>query len=410
MSVLVAANAGVRHRRRWIFQELDVAIEPGDLVAIVGPPGSGRTTALLALSGRLKLNAGTVSQPAGTALGHVPGLTDPEPTATVAEHVRERLALQGRSRGAAAEVPLFGLEPSLRGRDLSPYQRHLLGLVLARMENPAVIALDDIEGGLDTSERAELLATLKDLTATGLAVIVTAREMTAQQTGGERPGDAWVCSEQGSGGRPGDAPVCSEQGVGEGPGDAPVCSEQGSGEGPGDASVCSEQRGYEGTGDATTVIRLAQPDRTEEPKRSGRSARYRWPRRRADVPLPDRSPTANREAAESDPLRHPGGEGPVPERGGAEPVPEHGDKEPVLEHGGAEPALETDATKQAPEPGEDVAVGRRAGESPARERDDEEPEPQSGEPVSRQGDKTMTGEQQRGGEPAQGKAGKGAAA
>src|SRR5690349_7857811 len=46
MSVLHAQAAGVRRRRRWLFRDLDVSVSPGDVVAIVGPPGSGRTTVL----------------------------------------------------------------------------------------------------------------------------------------------------------------------------------------------------------------------------------------------------------------------------------------------------------------------------------------------------------------------------
>jgi ABC-2 type transport system ATP-binding protein len=179
MSVLVAEGVGVRHHRRWIFRGLDAVVEPGELVALTGPPGSGRTTALLALSGRFKLSEGKIHTSAGgrgVALGHVAGVSDPEPTATVAEHVRERLALLGRRRRRELpSVPLLGLDPDLRGRDLTPHQRHLLGLVLARMENPAVIALDDWDTGLDDAERRQLRQTLTDLTTEGIAVIITAR-------------------------------------------------------------------------------------------------------------------------------------------------------------------------------------------------------------------------------------------
>ena len=60
MSVLTAHGAGVRHRGRWLFRDLDVTVEPGELVAVVGPPGSGRTTLLLALADRFRLSAGKV--------------------------------------------------------------------------------------------------------------------------------------------------------------------------------------------------------------------------------------------------------------------------------------------------------------------------------------------------------------
>jgi ABC-2 type transport system ATP-binding protein len=175
MPVLTATGVGVRRHRRWLFRDLDVAADPGDIVAIVGPPGSGRTTVLLALARRFKLSAGSVAGSA--ALGYVPEVTSPEPVLTVLEHVRERLLLVGRSPRQAAEVPLLGLDPALKGYQLSPYQRQVLGLVLARLENPRVVALDGIDEGLDHRESASLWALLADLAAEGIAVLVTAREV-----------------------------------------------------------------------------------------------------------------------------------------------------------------------------------------------------------------------------------------
>src|SRR5690349_10296896 len=136
MPVLTARGAGVRHRRRWLFHDLDVSAEPGDLVAVVGPPGSGRTTLLLALACRFRLSAGTVTIDGRPALGYVPEVTAPEPVFTVAEHVRERLALLGRKKGEP--VDLMGLDPDIPGRDLTPYEKQVLGLVLARLSKPAL--------------------------------------------------------------------------------------------------------------------------------------------------------------------------------------------------------------------------------------------------------------------------------
>lgn len=175
MTVLSATGAGVRHHRRWLLRDLDLVIDAGETVAVVGPPGSGRTSTLLALAGRLRLSSGRVSRSGATALGHVSGVNDPEPVFTVREHVRERLALLGRSQREADGVDLHGLDPGLQGRELTPYQKQVLGLVLARLGEPALIALDGADSGLDSGEQAALWEQLAGLAAEGVSVLVTAR-------------------------------------------------------------------------------------------------------------------------------------------------------------------------------------------------------------------------------------------
>ena len=176
MSVLEARGAGVRRRGRWLFRGLDLTVEPGQIVAVVGPPGSGRTTALLSLAGRFRLTAGSLSVSRTPSLGHVPDVEAPEPVFTVAEHVRERLALLGRPKGAASGVDLHGLEPGRPGRDLTPYEKQVLGLILARLSGPHVIARDGWDDGLDAQERRRLWALIEELAEEGIAVLVTARE------------------------------------------------------------------------------------------------------------------------------------------------------------------------------------------------------------------------------------------
>ncbi|BCJ54757.1 hypothetical protein Asp14428_62320 [Actinoplanes sp. NBRC 14428] len=175
MTVLRARGAGVRHRRRWLFQDLDLDVSPGEVAAVVGPPGSGRTTMLLALAQRFRLSAGRVDITGTAELGHVPGVSEPESVLTVAEHVRERMLLTGRRPGG--ETALHGLDPAARGFELSPYERQVWGLVLARISDPQVVALDGVDEGLDAGEREALWRLIGETTAEGVAVLITAREV-----------------------------------------------------------------------------------------------------------------------------------------------------------------------------------------------------------------------------------------
>jgi ABC-2 type transport system ATP-binding protein len=180
VSVLTATGVGVRRHRRWILSDVDVAIEPGELAAIVGPAGSGRTTLLLALADRFALSAGRIDRTGTAALGHVPGVNEPEPVLTVAEHVRERLLLLGRSTQELDGLLLgqaYDLDRTKLGRDLSPYEKHLLGIVLARLANPGVILADDVDAHLDRAERDALWDAFAGLAERGIAVVVTCREL-----------------------------------------------------------------------------------------------------------------------------------------------------------------------------------------------------------------------------------------
>jgi len=183
-TVVSARGLGMRNRRGWIFRPVDIDVHPGELVALTGPSGSGRTSLLLALAGRFTTSEGTLRRDGGAALGYVRDVTDPEPGLTVAEHVEERLLLLGRARWrrsfrrvlvdeALADYP--GRNDQLV-RGIDTYRRHALGLILARLERPALIVVDDADADLSTSERADLWARLRELADGGIAVVAACRE------------------------------------------------------------------------------------------------------------------------------------------------------------------------------------------------------------------------------------------
>ena len=129
MSVLVAEGLGLRTRRGWVFRDVDLAVRSGDLVALTGPAGSGRTSLLLALAGHFRTSAGTRRLRGRAGIGLVPAINEPEPGLTTAEHLRERQLLLGRRD----PVPL-PVDGSTLGRDLTPYQRQRLMLALATID------------------------------------------------------------------------------------------------------------------------------------------------------------------------------------------------------------------------------------------------------------------------------------
>ncbi|MGW5865343.1 ATP-binding cassette domain-containing protein [Streptomyces sp. NPDC055239] len=205
---------GLKGPRGWAFRAVDVEAEPGSLIAVEGPSGSGRTCLLLALTGRMRPTEGEASvggfrlpkQLAAvrriSALGPVPGVTDLDPALTVAEHLRERALLERRFGGSlrgllrpraerTAEARLridtaltsagLDMESLPKGRrtsvrDLERLEALRLSVALALIGRPLLLAVDDVDLKLSDAERDEAWALLRSLTQSGITVVAVCNE------------------------------------------------------------------------------------------------------------------------------------------------------------------------------------------------------------------------------------------
>ena len=73
MTALVALEGGaIGYGGRAILSGIDLAVEPGDFLAVVGPNGGGKTTLLRTLLGALPLVDGRLVRPRPVRVGYVP--------------------------------------------------------------------------------------------------------------------------------------------------------------------------------------------------------------------------------------------------------------------------------------------------------------------------------------------------
>ncbi|WP_329548141.1 ATP-binding cassette domain-containing protein [Streptomyces sp. NBC_01356] len=209
-----AEGFGLEGPRGWAFRGIDITAEPGSLIAVEGPSGSGRTCLLLALSGRMKPSEGhatvgsfrlpkqmsavrRISAPA-----HVPGVTDLDPALTVGEHLLERALLQRRfggslrgllrPRGDRVTEARLRIDTALTAagldretlpkgsrtsvRDLERLEALRLSVALALIGRPRLLAVDDLDLKLSDAERAEAWALLRSLAESGTTVVAVCSE------------------------------------------------------------------------------------------------------------------------------------------------------------------------------------------------------------------------------------------
>jgi energy-coupling factor transport system ATP-binding protein len=150
-----------------ILRGVDLQVEPGDLVALMGRNGAGKSTLLKHAKGLLEPTRGSVKTSGEVAL-----LLQNPGDYLIHEHAREE----------AGEAALLSAGLGGRGdadpRDLSGGERQRLALevVLSGAEPPAVVCLDEPTRGMDRSLKEALALRLHDLAQGGAAVIVATHD------------------------------------------------------------------------------------------------------------------------------------------------------------------------------------------------------------------------------------------
>jgi ABC-2 type transport system ATP-binding protein len=181
-----------RYGGRAVVQDLSFQVAAGETFAILGPNGAGKTTTVEIIEGYRRADGGSVRvlgvDPARAGRDHRArvglmlqggGGIDPRMTA------REVLGLHGRFHAAprAADellemVGLIGAAARTRYRRLSGGERQRLGLALALVGRPALVALDEPTAGMDVEARAATRGLIGRLRDEGVTVLLTSHDLT----------------------------------------------------------------------------------------------------------------------------------------------------------------------------------------------------------------------------------------
>ena len=171
-----------------MLRGVDLEVERGSIVALLGSNGAGKTTLINILSTLLRPDAGTASVE-GADVVERPGevresISLTGQFAAVDEILtgKENLVLVARLRhqadtGRIADELLERFDLSdAGGRRVGTYSggmRRRLDIAMSLIGDPAVIFLDEPTTGLDPQSRAEVWATVKTLAGQGTTVLLT---------------------------------------------------------------------------------------------------------------------------------------------------------------------------------------------------------------------------------------------
>jgi ABC-2 type transport system ATP-binding protein len=187
---IMAEGLTLRTRRGVVYENVDLAVGYGALVAVMGPSGSGRTALLLSLAGRMRFTQGSatvcgfdVSHDARrvrrtVGLSVFPGVNDLDETTTIRTQVRAELILHRLPHDDRAVHELlerFGVHaaPHEDIGSLKRGEQPLLGIGLGLLHRPRVLMVDNADLNLTSAEQEVVWRTLRKLGGEGITVMAT---------------------------------------------------------------------------------------------------------------------------------------------------------------------------------------------------------------------------------------------
>ncbi len=161
----------------------DLALEPGDLVGLIGPDGAGKTTTFRMIIGLQKPSGGELDLRVGPEqIGYVPQKFSLAPDLTVEENMRLQAGVyqmadpEPRMRRLLESVDLERFRGRLSGA-LSGGMKQKLALCVALLPEPRLLLLDEPTTGVDPVSRREFWELLHGVHDEGVAILFSSPYM-----------------------------------------------------------------------------------------------------------------------------------------------------------------------------------------------------------------------------------------
>jgi len=172
---------------RVVVDALDLDVPAGQVVGLIGANGAGKTTTVECIQGLRRPDGGTVRvlglDPAAQADRLRPQLGSQLQDSALPDRLRVGEALDlfatGRAADAGELLARFGLADRRRSAfaGLSGGERQRLFLVLALLNRPRLVILDELTQGLDPAARRGVWAAVAQLREAGTTVLLVTHEL-----------------------------------------------------------------------------------------------------------------------------------------------------------------------------------------------------------------------------------------
>lgn len=172
-SVIIINNFKKYFGKLHAVDGINLHVKQGEILGFLGPNGAGKSTTIRCLMGFNKPTDGTItvfghdmstdSVEAKKQIGYLPGNVKLYDGWTGWEHIRFFESVRGVSTSVEDLVRRFNFDPNKKFRHLSSGNKQKLGLILALMNGPKLIVMDEPTVGLDPLLQNEIYKVLMEM-------------------------------------------------------------------------------------------------------------------------------------------------------------------------------------------------------------------------------------------------------
>lgn len=189
MQLIEAKNLFVKYGSFNALSDVSFEIASKEIVTIVGPNGSGKTSFIRAIIGAVTPNSGTIKLKPGIRFGYVPQRLNIDPTLPIS--VERFMRLTGNNKKDACHQALLRVNaPEVMAKQMSELSGGQLQRVLlakALLGSPELLILDEPTQGLDQPGAAAFYKQIEKLrNETGCAILMVGHDLHVVMSASDR--------------------------------------------------------------------------------------------------------------------------------------------------------------------------------------------------------------------------------
>ena len=184
MSYIEIRNLQKKYNEDEVLKGIDLDIEKGEVISIIGSSGGGKSTFLRCLIGLEEINGGEINIPDRKKMGMVFQSFNLFPHKTVAHNIMESLIVVDKmdkkvAKGIALELlDRVGLrdKADVYPKTLSGGQKQRVAIARALVNNPSILFADEPTGNLDSQTGHDVMQLFHSLHQQGQTIILITHE------------------------------------------------------------------------------------------------------------------------------------------------------------------------------------------------------------------------------------------